>query len=748
MLRCAALSTRRASSKTLLSRAMSSKIIWTHTDEAPALASYALLPVIQRFAKPAGVAIETADISVAARILAQFGLAKDELSELGVLAQTPEANIIKLPNVSASVPQLVEAIAELQSKGYDIPNFVQEPTTAAEKEATEKYSKVLGSSVNPVLREGNSDRRVAPPVKAYAQKNPHKMGKWEPASKTHVAHMSEGDFYSTEVSTTVPAETSVRIELAKASGGVEVLKAETKLTAGEVIDASVMRKEALVAYLHKEMADAKANDLMLSLHLKATMMKISDPILFGHAVEAFFDDVFAKHGDVLKAAGANPRNGLAAVLDTVASLPEAQKAAIEADIEANYAKRPGLAMVDSDRGITNLHVPSDVIIDASVPCVVRDSGKMWNKDNALEDTKLLIPDRSYARFYAAVMEDCKVNGQFDVATMGNVANVGLMAQKAEEYGSHDKTFEVPEDGTMRVVCTKSSKVLLEHQVAPGDIWRMCQTKDEPIKDWVRLAVSRARATGAATYFWLDSKRAHDASLIEKINAYLPEHDTTGLEIDIMPPVDAVKKSMERARKGLDTISVTGNVLRDYLTDLFPILELGTSAKMLSIVPLLAGGGLFETGAGGSAPKHVQQFVKEGHLRWDSLGEYLALAVSLEDLGSKSGNSKALLLGETLNEATGKLLDENKSPLRKVQQIDNRASTFYIAMYWAEAMAKRGDADFAEMAKQLQANEEKIVAELVDCQGPKVDIGGYWMPDEAKTTKAMRPSATLNSILGI
>jgi len=727
------------------SRSLSSKIIWTKTDEAPALAAYALLPVLQRFAKPAGVAVEVSDISVASRILAQFGLAKDSLGELGVLAKTPEANIIKLPNVSASVPQLVEAIAELQSKGYAVPNFPQSPSTEEEKAIAAKYAKVLGSAVNPVLREGNSDRRVAPPVKAYAQKNPHKMGKWETTSKTHVAHMQDGDFFASETSTVVDSPTSVRIELAKASGDVSVLKAETTLTAGEVIDASVMRKQSLVDYLHKEISDAKSNNLMLSLHLKATMMKISDPILFGHAVEAFFDDVFAKHGDALKAAGANPRNGLQDVLDTVASMPAAQRTEIESDIEACYAKRPGLAMVDSDRGITNLHVPSDVIIDASVPVVVRDSGRMWNKAGELEDTKLLIPDRSYARFYAAVMEDCKLNGQFDVATMGNVANVGLMAQKAEEYGSHDKTFEVPEAGTMRVVDSNSGKTLLEHSVAPGDIWRMCQTKDEPIKDWVRLAVSRARATGAPAYFWLDAARGHDASLIEKINQYLPLHDTTGLTIEIMPPVEAVKSSMARARQGLDTISVTGNVLRDYLTDLFPILELGTSAKMLSIVPLLAGGGLFETGAGGSAPKHVQQFVKEGHLRWDSLGEYLALAVSLEDLGVKSGNARATLLGSTLNEATGKLLDENKSPLRKVKQIDNRASTFYIAMYWAEAMAKH-DPEFTEMATALKANEEKIVAELIDVQGPSVDLGGYWQVDDAKADKAMRPSATLNAIL--
>jgi isocitrate dehydrogenase len=728
-------------------RYASSKIVWTHTDEAPALASYALLPVIKKFTDPAGIAVETADISVSARILAQFGIVPDTLSELGELAKTPEANIIKLPNVSASVPQLVEAIAELQSKGYDVPAFPQVPTTPEEVEIAAKYAKVLGSAVNPVLREGNSDRRVAPPVKAYAQKNPHKMGKWENTSKTHVAHMEDGDFYSSEISTVFPKAGGVRIELMDKAGATTILKPETKLEAGEVIDASVMRKKPLIEYLAKEMADAKANNLMLSLHLKATMMKISDPILFGHVVETFFADVFAKHGETLKAAGANPRNGLADVLEAVEGLEASKKAEIEADIAAAYESRPGLAMVDSDRGITNLHVPSDVIIDASVPVVVRDSGKMWNKAGELEDTKLLIPDRSYARFYAAVMEDCRLNGQFDVSSMGNVSNVGLMAQKAEEYGSHDKTFESPTEGTMKVVDIASGETLLSHEVAEGDIWRMCQTKDEPIKDWVRLAVSRARATGATAIFWLDANRGHDASLIAKVNEYLPLHDTTGLDIQIAPPVEAVTVSMARARSGLDTISVTGNVLRDYLTDLFPILELGTSAKMLSIVPLLAGGGLFETGAGGSAPKHVQQFTKEGHLRWDSLGEYLALAVSLEDLGQKTDNARAKLLGETLNEATGKLLDLNKSPLRKVKQLDNRGSTFYISMYWAQAMAKH-DPAFTELADQLTSNEEQIIAELIDCQGPSQDIGGYWMPDEAKTTAAMRPSATLNKIMGL
>jgi isocitrate dehydrogenase len=736
-------------------RHASAKIMWTHTDEAPALASYALLPIIRKFTDPAGIAVENADISVAARIIAQFSdrlksdqRVEDTLSQLGELAKTPAANIIKLPNVSASIPQLIEAIAELQSKGYDLPDFPQAPyTTDEQREVASRYAKVLGSAVNPVLREGNSDRRVAPPVKAYAMKNPHKMGKWSQSSKTHVAHMEDNDFFSTEVSTIVPEATSVRIELATASGETTVLKAATKLEAGEVIDASVMRVASLNEYFAREIADAHANDVMLSLHLKATMMKVSDPIMFGHAVKAFFKPLFDKHGPALAAAGANPNNGLGAVLDTIASLPEAERAAMEADVTQCYGSRPRLAMVDSHRGITNLHVPSDVIIDASVPVVVRDSGKMWNKDDQLEDTKLLIPDRSYARFYSAVIEDCKVNGQFDVTSMGNVANVGLMAQKAEEYGSHDKTFEVAEPGTMRVVDSNSGKVIFEHSVAEGDIWRMCQTKDAPIKDWVRLAVARARATGAPAYFWLDASRGHDASIIDKVNEYLPLFDTSGLDIEILPPVAAVEKTMKRARAGDDTISVTGNVLRDYLTDLFPILELGTSAKMLSIVPLLAGGGLFETGAGGSAPKHVQQFVKENHLRWDSLGEYLALAVSLEDLGEKTSNERAKLLGSTLNEATGKLLDERKSPSRKVKQLDNRGSSFYIAMYWAEAMAKH-DASFAPMAEQLSQNEDKIISELVDCQGDKVDIGGYWMPDPEKAGKAMRPSPTLNAILSM
>jgi len=647
--------------------------------------------------------------------------------------------------VSASVPQLVEAVEELQTKGYAIPDFPAAPKTDDEKAIAAKYAKVLGSAVNPVLREGNSDRRVAGPVKAYAQKNPHKMGKWDTNSKTHVAHMSDGDFYSSEQSHVMGSAGSVRIEL-HADGATTVLKQEVKLEAGEIIDASRMSTKKLSAFLFAELEAAKAADLMVSLHLKATMMKVSDPIMFGYAVKAFFAPLFAEHGDKLAAIGFNPNNGIGALADKVSALSDADKAAVEASLAECYAMRPGLAMVDSDRGITNLHVPSDVIIDASMPVVVRDSGKMWNKDNQLEDTKCIIPDRCYATMYQAVIEDCKTNGQFDVATMGNVANVGLMAQKAEEYGSHDKTFQLPSDGIVKVVCNSSGNTIFEHAVEQGDIWRMCQTKEAPVRDWVRLAVSRAKAASAPAIFWLDAERAHDASLISKVNEYLAEHDTAGADISIAKPVDAIKTTMARARGGQDTISVTGNVLRDYLTDLFPILELGTSAKMLSIVPLLAGGGLFETGAGGSAPKHVQQFEKENHLRWDSLGEYLALGVSLEEMGAKTSDPKIVKLGEALNEATGKLLDNNKSPLRKVKQLDNRGSAFYIARYWSEAMAK-SDATFTELAQQLADNEEIIVKELIECQGVKVDMGGYWMPDPAKAGPAMNPSPTLNKILG-
>ena len=731
----------------MATRAFSSgpKIVYTDTDEAPYLATYAFLPVIKRFADPAGVNVEKSDISVAARILAQFGHHADTLAELGELCKTPEANVIKLPNVSASIPQLTEAIAELQSQGYDIPNFPANPSTAEEKDIHAKYSNVLGSAVNPVLREGNSDRRVAAPVKEYAQKNPHKMGAYDPNCRSEVVHMGDDDFFSSEQSYIMPEAGTVRIEHVASDGTVTVMKDDFELQQGEVIDASKMDCGKLCEFFEKELTAAKEKGLMISLHMKATMMKVSDPIMFGHCVKVYYKDVFAKHGATFDKIGANPNNGIGDIYEKIATLPDAERKEIEADLMATYETRPGLAMVNSNKGITNLHVPSDVIIDASMPVVVRDSGKMWNKDDALEDVVCMIPDRSYAPFYKTVLEDCKKNGQFDVSTMGNVPNVGLMAQKAEEYGSHDKTFEIATGGTMRVV-DGNGKEVFTHAVNEGDIWRMAQTKDAPIKDWVRLAVSRARATGSPAVFWLDANRAHDASLMSLVDKYLPEHDTSGLDIHVMKPVDAVQFSMDRARKGEDTISVTGNVLRDYLTDLFPILELGTSAKMLSIVPLLAGGGLFETGAGGSAPKHVQQFVEEGHLRWDSLGEYLALAVAFEDLGEKTNNERAKLLGQTLTEATGKLLDNRKAPSRKVNELDNRGSTFYIAMYWAEAMAKH-DSEFEGLAKDLADNETKIIDDLIQCQGTPIDIGGYYKPDPVKTEKAMRPSETFNNILG-
>lgn len=738
--------------RTLAARSMASsaaggspKIVYTDTDEAPYLATYAFLPVIKRFADPAGVSVEKADISVAARILAQFDLHPDKLAELGELAKTPEANIIKLPNVSASLPQLTEAIAELQSQGFDIPDYPSSADTAENRAILAKYGNVLGSAVNPVLREGNSDRRVAAPVKEYAQKNPHRMGQYEAGCRSHVSHMADKDFFSSEQSHIMSKAGSVRIEHVAADGTVTVLKETTDLQAGEVIDSSRMNCKALCEFYEEQLTEAKEQNLMVSLHLKATMMKVSDPIMFGHCVKVYYKDVFAKHGATFERLGVNANNGIGDVYDKIKSLPDSEREAIEADLEAVYDKRPGLAMVDSSRGITNLHVPSDVIIDASMPCVVRDSGKMWNKDDALEDVKCIIPDRSYARFYKSMLANAVEHGQFDVATMGNVPNVGLMAQKAEEYGSHDKTFEIESGGKVRVVDDEGNQIF-EHNVEKGDIWRMAQTKDAPIKDWVRLAVSRARATGSPAIFWLDENRAHDASLISLVNKYLPEHDTEGLDIQIMAPVPAVELTMERARAGLDTISVTGNVLRDYLTDMFPILELGTSAKMLSIVPLLAGGGLFETGAGGSAPKHVQQFVKENHLRWDSLGEYLALAVSFEDLGEKTNNERAKLLGSTLTNATGKLLDNRKAPSRKVNELDNRGSTFYIAMYWAQEMAKHDDA-FKTLADELTSNEATIVDELIKCQGVPVDIGGYYKPDPVKLEAAMRPSETFNSILG-
>ncbi|MBD1388536.1 NADP-dependent isocitrate dehydrogenase [Neiella sp. HB171785] len=734
-----------------------SRIIYTKTDEAPALATYSLLPIVEAFAKAADVGVETRDISLAGRIIANFPenlteeqRISDALAELGELAKTPEANIIKLPNISASIPQLNAAIKELQAHGYDIPNFPEEPQNEAEAEIKARYAKVLGSAVNPVLREGNSDRRVAAPVKAYAQKNPHSMGAWSADSKSHVAHMSEGDFYGSEQSVIVEQADDVKIEFVAASGDTQVLKASTPLQAGEVIDSAVMNVAKLREFFEVQTQQAKEQGVLLSLHLKATMMKVSDPIMFGHAVTVYYKEVFDKHAALFEELGVDPSNGVGDVYAKIASLPAAQREAIEADLQAVYETRPAMAMVDSDRGITNLHVPSDVIIDASMPAAIRSSGQMWGPDGQLADTKFMIPDRNYAGVYQQTIEFCKANGAFDVTTMGNVANVGLMAQKAEEYGSHDKTFKAPGAGSIRVV-NQAGETLMEHVVAEGDIFRMCQTKDLPIKDWVKLGVNRAKATGNPAVFWLDENRAHDANLIKKVNAYLPEHDTTGLEIKILAPVDATAYTLERVKAGQDTISVTGNVLRDYLTDLFPILELGTSAKMLSIVPLLAGGGLFETGAGGSAPKHVQQFEKENHLRWDSLGEFLALAVSLEDLAGKTGNTKAKVLADALNVANGLFLDNNKSPSRRVNELDNRGSHFYLAMYWAQALAAQTDdaelqAKFAPLAKALTENEQVIVSELNEVQGQAMDIGGYYQPDDAKGAAAMRPSATFNNAL--
>ena len=735
------------------------KIIYTYTDEAPALATHSLLPIIETFTQAADVVVELSDISLAGRIIANFPenltdaqRQPDALTELGELAQTPAANIIKLPNISASIPQLTAAIAELQSHGYNIPDYPAEAETDEEKAIKARYAKVLGSAVNPVLREGNSDRRVAAPVKQYAKNNPHSMGAWRSDSKPHVSHMDDGDFYGSEKSVEVATAGNVRIELVDGAGNVQVLKEKTSVIPGELLDASTMNRKALRAFYAAQIADAKEKGVLLSLHVKATMMKVSDPILFGHAVTVYYKDVFDKHAALFDEIGVNPNNGLGDVYAKIQSLPDMQRIEIEADIAACYQNRPPLAMVDSDKGITNLHVPSDVIIDASMAAAIRSSGQMWGPDGKLHDMKAMIPDRCYATIYQEIISFCQENGAFNVTTMGNVSNVGLMAQKAEEYGSHDKTFEIPSDGTVRVV-DDSGQVLLSHAVEAGDIWRMCQTKDAPIQDWVKLAVNRARATGSPAIFWLDENRAHDAQLIQKINAYLPNHNTDGLEIQIMSPVAAMRYTCERAKAGKDTISVTGNVLRDYLTDLFPILELGTSAKMLSIVPLLAGGGLFETGAGGSAPKHVQQFVSEGHLRWDSLGEFLALAVSLEDLGSKSGNGRAQILADALNDATGQVLANNKSPLRRVHQLDNRGSHFYLAMYWAQALAAQDkdaelQAKFAPVAAQLAANEAQILAEMEAAQGHPVDIGGYFQPDAAKTTAAMRPSATFNAILAV
>ncbi|MBI1865938.1 MAG: NADP-dependent isocitrate dehydrogenase [Nitrospirae bacterium] len=734
------------------------RIFWTKTDEAPALATYSLLPIVRAFTGAAGVSVEPRDISLAGRIIANFpeNLTEsqripDELAALGDLAaKSPEANIIKLPNISASVPQLKAAVKELKSRGYDVPDYPDEPQSDAEKEIKARYGKVLGSAVNPVLREGNSDRRAAASVKNYAKKNPHKMSAWSADSKSHVAHMSGGDFYGSERSVTVAQAGNVRIEFVGRDGKAVVLKEKTALKAGEVIDAAVMSRRALRKFLEEQIEDAKKKSVLFSLHLKCTMMKVSDPVMFGHAVSVFFKDVFEKHAATFKDLGVNPNNGLGDLYAKIAKLPDAKKAEIEEDIKACYKVRPEMAMVNSDKGITNLHVPSDVIIDASMPPMIREGGKMWGPDGKLHDTKAAIPDRSYAGIYQEVIDNCKKHGALDPRTMGSVPNVGLMAQKAEEYGSHDKTFQASGNGTIRVV-DESGKVLLEQAVEEGDIFRACQTKDAPIRDWVKLAVTRARATGAPAVFWLDKNRAHDAQLMEKVNLYLKDHDTKGLDIKIMPPVEAIRYSLDRIREGKDTISVTGNVLRDYLTDLFPILELGTSAKMLSIVPLMNGGGLFETGAGGSAPKHVQQFLEEGYLRWDSLGEFLALGVSLEQLANTFKNERAQVLADTLDQAIGKILDYNRSPARKVGELDNRGSHFYLALYWAQALAEQTkdkdlQARFAKPAKQLADNEAKIIGELTGAQRKPQDVGGYYLPDSGKASKAMRPSATLNAII--
>jgi len=735
-----------------------STIIYTITDEAPQLATYSFLPIIEAYAGAAEVPVETRDISLAGRIIANFpeGLTAeqqigDALAELGEIALTPGANIIKLPNISASIPQLKGAIAELQAAGYSIPDYPDEPSSPDEIEIKERYGKVLGSAVNPVLRQGNSDRRAPKAVKDYAKANPHRMGAWAGESATRVATMGERDFRSNERSLTMAADGAVRIEHVADDGSVTVLKESVPVLAGEVVDSTVMSVSALRSFLAEQVAAAKASGVLFSLHMKATMMKVSDPIIFGHGVEVFFADVFAKHADALAAAGANPRNGWGNVLSAIESMPADQRAAIEADIEAVWADLPDIAMVDSDRGITNLHVPSDVIIDASMPAMIRDSGKMWDKNGERQDCLAVIPDSSYAGVYQTVIDDCIANGAYDPSTMGTVPNVGLMAQKAEEYGSHDKTFEAPSAGRIRVVDAASGDELMGHDVETGDIFRACQVKDEPIRDWVRLAVSRGKATGAPVVFWLDATRAHDAQLIEKVNAYLPDFDTDGVEIHILSPVEATQMSIERIRRGDDTISATGNVLRDYLTDLFPILELGTSAKMLSIVPLLNGGGLFETGAGGSAPKHVQQLHKENYLRWDSLGEFLALAVSFEHFAQVTGNAGAQVLADTLDAATGKLLIENKSPARKLGQIDNRGSHYYLAMYWAEALAAQTDdaelaAKFAPLAATLTEQEDTINAELIGVHGNPADTGGYYQPDDDKASAVMRPSATLNAAI--
>ncbi len=733
-----------------------SKIVYTHTDEAPALATYSFLPIIQAFARAAGISVETRDISLAGRVIAAFPellnddqRISDHLAELGEMTLLPDANIIKLPNISASIPQLQATIAELQSAGFKVPNYPTEASTAEEQEIQGRYDRIKGSAVNPVLREGNSDRRAPKAVKAFAQKFPHSMGAWSPNSKTHVATMGTHDFRSNELSTTVDSETTVQIEHLTEDGERIALK-EVALSAGEVVDATFMSVRHLQAFLKEQIEDSKAQGVLFSLHLKATMMKVSDPIIFGHCVRAYFSTVFEKHGEKLEALGVNVNNGFGDLIEKLESLSADERATIEASISEAYANGPSLAMVDSDRGITNLHVPSDIIVDASMPAMLRSSGQMWNSDGEMQDTKAVIPDSSYAGIYQAVIDDCVAHGAYDPTTMGSVPNVGLMAQKAEEYGSHDRTYEVNQPGTISVIAANGD-VLLQHQVETGDIWRMCTVKDAAIKDWVKLAVSRGRATGATVVFWLDAQRSHDAQLIEKVNTYLADHDTEGLEIEILSPVDATKLSLQRIRAGEDTISVTGNVLRDYNTDLFPILEVGTSAKMLSIVPLMNGGGLFETGAGGSAPKHVQQFEAENHLRWDSLGEFLALAVSFEHLAQATSNPTANILGAALDVATGRLLDEGKSPSRRVNELDNRGSHFYIAMWWAQAMAEQTDdpdlADlFGPLADALSDAEETILQELIECQGKPMDIGGYYFPDPALAAEAMRPSSTFNQIV--
>ena len=734
-----------------------SRIIWTKVDEAPALATYSFLPIAQAFTKGTNVELEMRDISLAGRIIANFSdnltetqRIPDSLTQLGELTLLPEANIIKLPNISASVPQLKEAIKELQDKGYKLPDYPETPKTEEEKKINARYSKILGSAVNPVLREGNSDRRAPLSVKNFARKNPHKLGVWTPDIKAHVASMPSGDFYGNEKSIVMNGADELKIEFVSTDGSGKVLKDKLKVSAGEIVDGTFMSKKALRKFYADQMEAARREGLLLSLHLKATMMKVSDPVIFGHAVAVFFEDVFTKHADTFASLGVNPNMGLGDLYSKIKTLPEAKQAQIETDIQAVYAKRPALAMVDSDKGITNLHVPSDVIVDASMPVVIRDSGRMWNKDGKLQETLAMVPDRCYSRMYQEMVEDCKENGAYDVATIGSVPNVGLMAQKAEEYGSHPTTFVVPGEGIVRVV-DAAGKTLIEHKVEAGDIWRMSCVKDIPVQDWVKLAVTRSRLTSAPAVFWLDKNRAHDENVIAKVEKYLKDHDTTGLEIRILSPVEAMRYSVERIRQGKDTISVTGNVLRDYLTDLFPIIELATSAKMLSIVPLLAGGGLFETGAGGSAPKHVQQFVKEGYLRWDSLGEFSALGASLEHLAVNDKNPKAQVLADALDQAIAKFLDNNKSPARKIGEIDNRGSHFYLAMYWAEALAIQStdvelQARFAKVSRQMQEGEVKINAELLGAQGSVMDIGGYYLPDAGKASKAMRPSASLNAII--